>query len=416
MHLIQELAAGVLERVEQGRTLTEALAHAQRKQELSPAERGALQDIAYGSLRQLGQLRFVLRRLVPKPLPVPEVERLLLVALYQLLHTRAADYAVVDQAVNAAARQAHGKFKGLVNGVLRNALRQREELLAAAQRDNEARYNHPRWWLQRLRAAYPAQWADILDESNRHPPMTLRVNARHGDAAAYVAELAAQGMAARALDSQAVLLEVPCNVRELPGFADGRVSVQDWGAQQAARWLDVQDGMRVLDACAAPGGKSGHLLELADITLTALDVDAIRLGRVRENLERLQLAANVVAADAGKPGDWWDGKPFERILADVPCSASGVVRRHPDIKWLRRPGDFAALGQQQGALSDGLWPLLAGGGKMLYATCSIMPEENRLQVDAFLQRHPDAQLLQDEQLLPTAEHDGFYYALLAKRP
>lgn len=414
MHRIQELAANVLERIEQGRTLTDALAHAQRSTDLSASERGALQDICYGSLRQLGTLRFILRKLIAKPLPVLEIERLLLVALYQLLFTRAAEYAVVDQAVESAGRLSHGKFKGLVNGVLRNAQRQRDELLAAAQRDNEARYNHPRWWIQRLRAAYPTQWAEVLDASNLHPPMTLRINARTGSAEMYVARLAAAGMGARALDAQAVRLEVPCNVRELPGFAEGHVSVQDWGAQQAARWLDVQPGMRVLDACAAPGGKTGHLLELADIQLTALDVDALRLKRVQENLDRLGLSATLQAADAANLETWWDGQPFDRILADVPCSASGVVRRHPDIKWLRRATDFAALGRQQGALSDALWQTLAAGGQMLYATCSIMPEENRQQVDAFLSRHTDARLLQDQQLLPTADQDGFYYALLGK--
>lgn len=414
MHRIQELAAGIIARVEEGRTLTEALGNIQRSETLTPGERGALQDIAYGSLRNLGQLRFILRALVPKPLPAVDVERLLLVALYQLIHTRAAPYAVVDQAVTLAQDLAAGRLKGLVNGVLRNFLRNKDQLLADAQADNEARYNHPRWWVQKVRAAYPTRWADILEKSNRHPPMTLRINRRHGTAAGYVEALQASGRGAKALGDYAVKLDAPCNVRDLPGFAEGRVSVQDFGAQQAALRLDIADGMRVLDACAAPGGKSGHLLELADIQLTALDIDATRLERVAENLARLQLTATLAAADAAKPDGWWDGVPFDRILADVPCSASGVVRRNPDIKWLRRPEDFAALGQQQAAMVDALWPLLASGGKMLYATCSIMPEENQQQLDAFLQRHPDARLAGSEQLLPSADHDGFYYALLEK--
>uniref|UniRef100_A0A4W5LT52 SAM-dependent MTase RsmB/NOP-type domain-containing protein n=1 Tax=Hucho hucho TaxID=62062 RepID=A0A4W5LT52_9TELE len=230
----------------------------------------------------------------------------------------------------------------------------------------------------------------ITRHSNRHPPMTLRINCRHGSAESYVEVLQASGRGAKVLGGAAVRLDVPCNVRDLPGFAEGQVSVQDFGAQQAALRLDVADGMRVLDACAAPGGKSGHLLELADIELTALDIDATRLERVAENLSRLKLNATLAAADAAKPDSWWDGKPFDRILADVPCSASGVVRRNPDIKWLRRPEDFAALGLQQAAMLDALWPLLASGGKMLYATCSIMPEENQQQLDAFLKRHGDA--------------------------
>ncbi|MGL6045886.1 MAG: 16S rRNA (cytosine(967)-C(5))-methyltransferase RsmB [Vogesella sp.] len=415
MHRIQELAAGLIARVEEGRTLTEALAAAQRSTELSAGERGALQDIGYGTLRHLGQLRFILRELVPKRLPSDDIERLLLVALYQLAHTRAAPYAVVDQAVRCAEDIAMGRLKGLVNGTLRNFLRNKDNLLADAGRDNEARYNHPRWWVQRLRAAYPTQWASVLEMSNRRPPMTLRVNAGKLSAEDYVAQLAAKDIKARVIKGQAVLLDAPCNVRDLPGFAEGVVSVQDFGAQKAALLLDVADGIRVLDACAAPGGKTGHILELAQAKLVALDVDAERLQRVEDNLQRLGLSATLKAADAAKPETWWDGQPFDRILADVPCSASGVVRRHPDIKWLRRPDDFAALGKQQAAMVDALWPTLAAGGKLLYATCSIMPEENRQQVDAFLKRHGDAKLLKDEQLLPTSEHDGFYYALLVKK-
>lgn len=415
MHRIQELAAGLIARVEEGRTLTEALAAAQRSTELSAGERGALQDIGYGTLRHLGQLRFILRELVPKRLPSDDVERLLLVALYQLAHTRAAPYAVVDQAVRCAQDIALGRLKGLVNGTLRNFLRNKDALLADAAADKEARYNHPRWWVQRLRAAYPTQWASVLEMSNRRPPMTLRVNVGRMTPDAYVALLAEQDIKARVLHGQAVLLEVPCNVRDLPGFADGVVSVQDFGAQKAAMLLDLADGQHVLDACAAPGGKTGHILESAMVTLTALDVDAERLQRVEDNLQRLGLQATLKAADAANPAAWWDGQPFDRILADVPCSASGVVRRHPDIKWLRRPDDFAALGKQQAAMVDALWPTLAVGGKLLYATCSIMPEENRQQVDAFLARHANAKLVKDEQLLPTSEHDGFYYALLVKK-
>lgn len=416
MQKIQPLAAEILQRVEQGRTLTEALAEAQaRAGTLTPSERGALQDIAYGSLRHLAELRFVLRQLVPRALPESALERLLLVALYQLSHTRGAPYAIVDQAVREASRYAGGKFKGLVNGALRNFQRQQAELQKKAAQDLEAGTNHPRWWVDKLKKGYPKQWLAIIEASNAHPPMTLRVNRRHGNADAYLAELAAAGIEADKLNEQAVRLVKPMPVRELPGFTEGRVSVQDFGAQQAALRLDVADGQRVLDACAAPGGKTGHILELADVELTALDVDAKRLERVRENLDRLGLDAKLQAADAAMPKVWWDGKPYDRILADVPCSASGVVRRHPDIKWLRRPEDFAELARQQAGMLDALWSLLASNGKMLYATCSIFKEENQQQLAGFLQRHADAVLLNDEQLIPDERHDGFYYALIAKR-
>ncbi|WP_199053269.1 16S rRNA (cytosine(967)-C(5))-methyltransferase RsmB [Aquitalea sp. ASV15] len=416
MHRIQQLAADVLGQVESGHTLTEALAQAQRQgSELTPPERAALQDICYGSLRQLARLRFWLRRLVPKALPEPQLERVLLVALYQLVYTRAADYAIVNEAVKLSERLARGKFKALVNGVLRNFLRQREEMLRLADKDLEAATNHPRWWIKAVQQAYPQEWSSILEWNNSHPPMTLRVNRRKSTLAAYLAQLDALGMRATALDEDAgIMLDKPVNVRELPGFADGVVSVQDWGAQQAARMLDLQPGQRVLDACAAPGGKTCHMLEMAEVDMTALDIDPQRLQRVAENLQRGGLQASLHAADAGQATDWWDGKPFDRILADVPCSASGVVRRHPDIKWLRRPGDFAALARQQAAMVDTLWGLLASGGKMLYATCSIFPEENQQQLSAFLARHPDAECLDQQQLLPCERHDGFYYALLAK--
>lgn len=416
MHRIQQLAADVLGQVESGHTLTEALAQAQRQgSELTPQERAALQDICYGSLRQLARLRFWLRRLVPKALPEPQLERVLLVALYQLVYTRAADYAIVNEAVKLSERLARGKFKALVNGVLRNFLRQREEMLRLADKDLEAATNHPRWWIKAVQQAYPQQWSSVLEWNNSHPPMTLRVNARKSTVAGYLAQLEALGMAASALDDICgIQLERPVNVRELPGFAEGVVSVQDWGAQQAAVLLDLQPGQRVLDACAAPGGKTCHMLELADLQLTALDIDAQRLERVADNLQRCGLSAKLQAADAGRSAEWWDGQPFDRILADVPCSASGVVRRHPDIKWLRRPGDFAALARQQAVMVDTLWGLLASGGKMLYATCSIFPEENQQQLAAFLARHSDAECLNQQQLLPCERHDGFYYALLAK--
>ncbi|RQW24972.1 16S rRNA (cytosine(967)-C(5))-methyltransferase RsmB [Rhodobacteraceae bacterium CH30] len=415
MHRTQEMAAQVVEQVDNGRTLTEALARLLRADaDISTSTRGAVQDISYGVLRHKGELNYWLRTLVPKPLPYPVLERLLLVALYQLAYTRAAPYAVVDHAVKHAGHIAGGRLKGLVNGVLRNFQRREQELRQSSTGNEEAHYNHPAWWIRSLRRAYPQDWQAVLLASNTHPPMTLRINARLGDARQYMAKLEQAGMSGTLLGSHAIRLARPVPVRELPGFAEGEFSVQDFGAQQAAPMLDLADGMRVLDACAAPGGKTCHMLELNDIDVTALDVDESRLLRVHDNLARLRLPAKVIAGNAGQPDTWWDGKPFDRILADVPCTASGVVRRHPDIKWLRRPGDFAELATQQQQLVDALWPLLASGGKMLYATCSIMPEENGQQLTAFLARHADARLVNAEQLLPCPDHDGFYYALVEK--
>jgi 16S rRNA (cytosine967-C5)-methyltransferase len=303
-----------------------------------------------------------------------------------------------------------------VNGVLRNYLRQRESLLAAAAADDQTAQQHPRWWLAKLRRAYPQDWQRIVAAGNTQPPMTLRVNQRSLTPADYVARLETVGLAARSLGQSALQLLKPVPVDALPGFFEGLVSVQDAGAQRAAELLDPAPGERVLDACAAPGGKTAHLLERADVDLLALDIDASRTRRIEENLRRLGLKATLRVADCSAVDQWWDGRPFDAILADVPCSASGVVRRHPDIKWLRREGDIRRFAHTQTAILDALWPLLKPGGRLLYATCSVFSEENGAQIDAFLVRQPGAERLSEEQLLPQEEHDGFYYALLRKAP
>lgn len=419
MQQIQKTALTAIGEVLAGRNLNEVLS-ALLPRLPEAADRAAVQDISYGTLRHLGLLRAVLKQLLQKPLNEPVLEHLLLLALYQLRFTRAAPYAIVDHAVTLASRTGSGRGKGLVNAVLRNYLRQHEALLAQAERDPVGRWSHPRWWIDALQAEYPQQWQTILEAGNQHPPMTLRINRQHTDADTYLRLLLEAGIAARALDETAIRLLQPVGVDRLPGFAEGWVSVQDWGAQAAARLLDLQPGQRVLDACAAPGGKTGHMLELADVQVVALDADGERLQKVAQNLQRLGKTATLLQGDAAEPAAWWDGKPFDRILADVPCTASGVVRRHPDIKWLRRHSDVANFATTQAKIVDSLWQLLAPGGKLLYATCSIFPEENRLQTDAFVQRHPDAERLQLSEpqagvLLPNSEHDGFYYALFRKQ-
>ena len=394
---------------------------------LAGVTRAAAMDLGYTALRAFGRGDFLLGLLLAKPLKDRTARGLLLVALARLEARPDEAHTIVDQAVTAAAQLARGQFKGLVNGVLRSFLRRREELLALADADPVARWQHPAWWIARLQQDHPAQWESILAAGNTHPPMCLRVNNRRAlttpASADFLTQLAAAGIAARALDATAILLDKPVPVERIPGFGEGLCSVQDWGAQTAAGLLDAQDGMRVLDACAAPGGKAAHLLEIATIDLTALDADAVRATRITDNLRRLGLTATVKVGDAREVDSWWDGRPYDRILADVPCSASGVVRRHPDAKWLRRESDIAGFAETQKTIVDALWRTLAPGGKMLYASCSVFGEENARQVEAFIGRHADARRLpipgtatRDAQLhhLPDAEHDGFYYALLQK--
>ncbi len=421
-----DLAAKAVAAVLAGRNLDVTLAACWRAHpELTAASRGAVQDLAYGALRRYGRGDFLLNRLLREPLKEPRLRALLLAALYRLATRPEDGHTTVDQAVSAAAAIGQGNFKALCNALLRNYLRQREALDAAADADEIARYQHPAWWISSLRETYPADWEAILAAGNGRPPLSLRVNRRRGDVTSRLHEFHDLGIAVQALDESAILVDRPVPVERLPGFAEGLLSVQDWGAQRAAPLLEVRDGMRVLDACAAPGGKSAHLLELADIDLLSLDADADRVARIAENLQRLGLQAELQAADCRRLDTWWDGRPFERILADVPCSASGVVRRHPDIKWLRRETDLAGFARTQAKILDALWRVLASDGKMLYCTCSLFPQENALQVAAFTARHSDAQLVPigpkgtenrqaGWQLTPQAEHDGFYYALLQK--
>ena len=415
MQTIQTLAAHILDTVLSGKNLTDTLATAWRQHPaLAPAERAAVMDITHGALRHYGWLRGALDKLLSRPLTDSHIDRLLIVALYQLEHTQAAPYAIVDHAVRVATAHEGGRLKGLTNAVLRNFQRRHDELAAALRREPTAFWNHPDWWVGAVQQAYPKDWKAILTASNQHPPMTVRVNRRRLSVADWLTRLQEAGLDGVVLEGEAVRLVKPVPVDKLPGFAEGDVSVQDAGAQLAADWLEVAEGMRVLDACAAPGGKTCHLLERAQLDLTAVDNDAHRLQRVQSNLTRLGLSARCLTGDASRPKAWWDGQMFDRVLADVPCSASGVARRHPDIKWTRRPTDIPSLGRQQGALADALWALVAPGGKMLYATCSIFPTENRRQIDAFLTRHVNAELERDIQLLPDENHDGFYYALIRK--
>lgn len=408
-------SAGLVAEVFAGRSFDSALAAASLDRPL----RAASMDLGYTTLRAFGRGDFLLDRLVERPVKDAALRGLLLVALTRLEARPDDTHTTVDQAVTASATLGRGRFKGLVNGVLRNFLRRREALLAQADADPVAHWQHPAWWIARLQRDHPTHWEAVLAAGNSRPPLCLRVNARRIATADYHARLEAAGIASRIAGAAAILVDKPVPVERIPGFADGLCSIQDLGAQAAAGLLDAQPGMRVLDACAAPGGKAAHLLERADINLTALDADATRAARIAGNLRRLGLDATLRVADARELGAWWDGRAYDRILADVPCSASGVVRRHPDAKWLRREADVAGFAATQAAIVDALWRTLAPGGKMLYATCSVFAEENAVQVQAFVGRHADARLLTppidaQPQHLPDAEHDGFYYALLQK--
>jgi 16S rRNA (cytosine967-C5)-methyltransferase len=486
-HLLDHTADAV-QAVRSGASLTDALAR------VPPHARAGTQALSFHALRWLGGAQVVREMLAPRK-PPPNVDALLTTALALLWPVPGMpqapypEHTLVDQAV-AAARARTPAAAGFLNAVLRRFVRERDALVARAMVKPLAAYNHSPWWVERVRQDWPAQWQALLHANNLRPPMTLRVNARRGTAQAYVQRLAAQGRVAVALGAGAVMLEQPCPVSQLPGFDEGEVSVQDAGAQLAAPLLIGDDlpafasharpaagaaistltwaalrgdpapgragaevtspanshlaaqsadplprlppGARVLDACAAPGGKTAHLLELADLDLLALDVDPLRLQRVQETLNRLQLRAELKAADARDTQAWWDGRPFDAILLDAPCTASGIVRRHPDVRWLRRPDDVAALAAIQREMLDALWPLLKPGGRLVYVTCSLFKTEGVAQIDAFLQRHEAEQPRLDPrspgQLLPLADnpaspgagpapaavHDGFYYALIHK--
>ncbi len=413
----------------EGRSLAVVLPAALER--VAPRDRGLLWELCHGACRWQPELQPLLDGLLTRPLdPRESVTRaLLLVGLYQLLHLRIPDHAAVAETV-AAARQLRKPWAvGLTNAVLRSFSRRHAELRARLETIEEARTAHPRWLLEWLQRDWPDDWPAIVAANNTRPPFTLRVNPRRCDRDDYRARLAAAGQQAEpvAAAPAALTLAEPVEPAALPGFADGQVSVQDAAAQLAAPLLDARPGMRVLDACAAPGGKTAHLLEcIPDLDLTALDQDAARLERVRDNLTRLRLAGRLVPGDASRPADWWDGVPYDRILLDAPCSATGVIRRHPDIKLLRRETDIAALADRQRALLAALWPLLRPGGRLLYATCSVLRRENEQVVAAFLAAQPEAReqpipadwgraLAWGRQILPgEAGMDGFYYAALVR--
>ena len=395
-------------------------------------DRGFTQDLAFGTARWQPRLSALAAKLLQKPFKAADadVEALLLVGLYQLLYTRVPAHAAIGETVGCADKLKKPWAKALLNAVLRRAQRESEALLAELEHDPVVRTAHPRWLQKSLKAFWPEQWEAICAANNAHPPMILRVNRRHHSRDAYLQLLTAAGINATpcVYSTDGIVLEAAADVRSLPGFAEGWISVQDEAAQLAADLLDLAPGQRVLDACCAPGGKTCHILEFEKglAGVVAVDLEAKRLVRVRENLARLGLSAELIAADGRDTAAWWDGKPFQRILLDAPCSATGVIRRHPDIKLTRQPDDIAALAALQGELLDAMWPTLEVGGILLYATCSTLPTENTEVIEAFLARTSGARELDlattagikqphGRQLLAQeGGHDGFYYAKLIK--
>jgi 16S rRNA (cytosine967-C5)-methyltransferase len=423
--------------VGRGRSLDDALSRCQ------PALRAGTQALSFHVLRRLGSARAARGLLAAKP-PPEAIDTLLLTAIALLWPAPERpydDHTLVNQAVDAVRRR-QPAATGFVNAVLRRFVREREALAAQLAGDEQAVHEHPHWWIDQVRADWPADWSQRLAAANCHAPMWLRANARIVTAQAAVLRLAEAGLAASAVGDQAIELARPCPVERLPGFGDGALSVQDRSAQRAVPLLlgltggaagRLPAGARVLDACAAPGGKTAQILELADADVLALDHDPQRLQRVAENLARLGLHAELRAGDASRPAAWWDGRPFDAILLDAPCTASGIVRRHPDVRWLRRPTDIASLARTQAAMLDALWPLLAPGGRLVYATCSIFKAEGAAQIEAFLQRPagrgarldpaspgaigllPDNPGLREGAVADSPDPgDGFYLALLNK--
>ncbi len=421
-------AARILSQVTRdGRSLSRAM------ETVPPAasdDHALIQEMCYGVLREYHRLSTMIASLLKKPLKEKDadVQALLLLGLYQLISMRVPDHAAVSETVEATATLKKVWARGMVNGVLRNFQRRQKTLLAQADATEEGRWSHPQWLINALREAWPMNWQAMLTANNQRPPMCLRINTAKTSVNDYLQLLEQNNIAAShsELTTSTIRLAHPQDVSILPGFAEGWLSVQDEAAQQAACLMALEAGQRVLDVCAAPGGKTAHMLELAEVTMVAVDVDAIRLQRVEENLKRLGKTALCIVGDASMPKEWWDGQPFDRILLDAPCSATGVIRRHPDIKLLRRESDIKKLVALQAQILDAIWPLLKPGGMLVYSTCSVLPEENVEQIAAFVSRQTDAQLktikaqwgestMAGQQVLTgNSGMDGFYYACLEK--
>ncbi|MFA5938245.1 MAG: 16S rRNA (cytosine(967)-C(5))-methyltransferase RsmB [Sinimarinibacterium sp.] len=425
---VRAIAARAISAVLRGRSLDDALQPATRLK--LPADAAMVRLLAYGVLRELSMLQWLSGRLLDKPLAADdEVAALILVGLHQLRTLKTPAHAAIHETVEGVEMLKRPQAHGLVNAVLRRYAREAATLEQRPPTDPAIRYSHPIWFVDKLRQDWPQQWEAILQANNLQGPLTLRVNRRRLTRDDYLKRLAEMNIGARAHPHapDAVTLTEARSVEKVPGFNSGQVSVQDPSAQLAADLLDLKPGLRVLDACAAPGGKTAHMLERADLDVHALDSDPQRLLRIDENLSRLNLQAQVVAGDAGEPARWWDRKPYDRILLDAPCSGTGVIRRHPDIKWLRRDTDIVSLQQQQLRLLKALWPLLKPGGRLVYATCSVLRDEGDEIASRFRLLGENLRVVPitgawgeasayGRRIAPGEAGDGFYYAVLEKAP
>lgn len=422
----QWIASLIIENVLKGHNLDKSFQLILQKNGKTILERNQSQikDLAYGALRFLGQSKFIINKLVKRKIENRSLEALLHIALFQINHERSNDFTIVDQAVNAS-KKIDPKKSAFVNAILRNFLRNKKIFNDQVFSDESARFNYLDWWISKIKEEYPNDWESILNIGNLHPPFSLRVNLKNINISDYKNILSNQGIDYFVLGEGALIFKKPMGVNKIPGFLEGNVSVQDYGAQLAAHILDLKENHNVLDVCAAPGGKSCHMLELKNIKLTSVEIDKARAKKIEENFNRENLVASVINAKVDINNIWWDKKLFDRILVDAPCSSSGIVRRHVDIKWLRRPSDLTYFSNIQFNLLVAAWPMLKTKGKLLYVTCSVFSDENIKVIERFKAKIKGVRELDisfpknikviNNQLIPTDLHDGLFYALLEKQ-
>ena len=424
MNHSQWLSSLVLEQVLLGKNLDKSFELIFRKFNSNESENlPQIKDMVYGAIRELGMSSFYIKKLVPKKIDNQCLEALLHIVLFQITHERSNNFTLVNQAVDAAKKIDHKK-SAFINAVLRNFLRNKNALQDEAKEHESAIFSYPNWWINKVKNQYPKKWKEILDIGNTRPPLALRVNVKNIGVKEYSGILASHGIEHSLIGIEGVILKTPMGVDKIPGFLEGKVSVQDFGAQLAAHIIDLEEGQIVLDACSAPGGKACHMLELNSIQLLAIESNKKRIIKIQENISRQGLKAVIRNEKIGLVNEWWDKIPFDRILLDVPCSASGIVRRHVDIKWLRRINDFESFGESQLELLRSTWPMLKNKGKLLYVTCSIFEEENSEVIERFKKDSKNITELDiifppnvehtRNQVLPSKNHDGLFYALLQK--
>ncbi|MDC0422797.1 16S rRNA (cytosine(967)-C(5))-methyltransferase RsmB [Methylophilaceae bacterium] len=421
----QLLSAKVLEKLLSGSNLDKSfdVVFSSNKNNNIEIQESQIKALTYGSARFLGKSRFIINQLVKNKIENKTVECLIHIALYQLSQEKFNNFTIVNQAVDAAKKIDFRKSK-FVNAILRNYLRSKDDLQELLNQDQAAKYSYQNWWVNKVRNEFKKDWEQILEIGNQHPPLTLRVNKKLISIEKYSEVLMRNGIDHQIISNTGLIIKNPLNINDIPGFIEGHISVQDFGAQIATELLDVKKEQKILDACAAPGGKTCNILESNNVAVTSLEIDELRANKIRENLKRLGLEANVIHGALSNDNLWWDGGHFDRILLDVPCSASGIVRRHVDIKWLRQMHDLKKFSEKQYLLVRSAWPLLKSGGKLLYVTCSIFSDENRDVIERFKQEFSDAKEIDliypnkvkhiRNQLIPSKNHDGLFYALLKK--